>query len=252
MPEPPNKFDKERRRPKLSSKSDVPSKTSRTEKPATGAASLEKPTRSAEPSGPGIGASLARNSNAIWALIAGLAIGFAVGREAYRFGGTASNTPVEGVGPLAEIAPDNAPGIKVYASMADFPAGWVKASDLGERASLLAGLTEAQKVTVMQAMNERTCNCGCAFGKLAQCLQKDPNCPNSPSMAKLAVDLAKQGKSLTDILAAIDAKDSAPKKAAPAEPEAPAKPQYVELAAWNPRKGPSSAKVTVVEFSDFQ
>ena len=32
----------------------------------------------------------------------------------------------------------------------------------------------------------------------------------------------------------------------------PAGPAYVELAAYNARKGPKHAKVTVVEFSDFQ
>jgi protein-disulfide isomerase len=29
-------------------------------------------------------------------------------------------------------------------------------------------------------------------------------------------------------------------------------PAYIELAAWSPRKGPPHAKVTIVEFSDFQ
>ena len=29
-------------------------------------------------------------------------------------------------------------------------------------------------------------------------------------------------------------------------------PHRVDLAAWNPRKGPRAAKVTLVEFSDFQ
>jgi len=32
----------------------------------------------------------------------------------------------------------------------------------------------------------------------------------------------------------------------------PLKPAYVEIAAWNPRKGPNPAKVTIVEFSDYQ
>jgi len=60
-----------------------------------------------------------------------------------------------------------------------------------------------------------------------------------------------------EILAAIDAKQadmggggkkpSAPAADAPAGP-----PRRVELAAWNPRKGAKAAKVTIVEFSDFQ
>ncbi len=29
-------------------------------------------------------------------------------------------------------------------------------------------------------------------------------------------------------------------------------PAFVELAAWSPRKGPAHAKVTLIEFSDFQ
>jgi hypothetical protein len=35
-------------------------------------------------------------------------------------------------------------------------------------------------------------------------------------------------------------------------PEGPAARAYVELAPWSPRKGPNPAKVTIVEFSDFQ
>jgi protein-disulfide isomerase len=89
-----------------------------------------------------------------------------------------------------------------------------------------------------------------------RCLQKDPNCPRSPALAKLAIDLVKQGKSLPEILAAIDAKQAdmggSKPAAAPAAPEAPSTPRPVALAAWNPRKGPKAAKVTVVEFSDFQ
>jgi protein-disulfide isomerase len=93
------------------------------------------------------------------------------------------------------------------------------------------------------------------MGSLAICLQKDPNCPRSPQMAKLAVDLVKQGKSAADIEAAIDAKQKemgGQKPAAAPAAEPPSGPRPVELAAWNPRKGPKAAKVTIVEFSDFQ
>src|SRR5262249_51862144 len=111
------------------------------------------------------------------------------------------------------------------------------------------------KTTVMAALNQRDCECGCKMGSLAVCLKKDPNCPRSPVLARHAVDLVKQGKALPEILSGIDAKQKelagggAPAQQAPAEPTTPRK---VELAAWNPRKGPKAAKVTLVEFSDFQ
>jgi protein-disulfide isomerase len=44
----------------------------------------------------------------------------------------------------------------------------------------------------------------------------------------------------------------APAKPAARPAPAPEGPVYVELAAYNARKGPKDAKVTVVEFSDFQ
>ena len=56
----------------------------------------------------------------------------------------------------------------------------------------------------MQALNERNCECGCGMGSVAVCAKKDPNCPRSPKMAKQAVDMVKQGKTLTDLLAYID------------------------------------------------
>jgi hypothetical protein len=199
-----------------------------------------------------LGRALSGKAAWVWPLVAGLAIGYAVGREVHRFGadGHASSSPdSSAAAPIAAEAPG-----KKYAKQTDFPSGWLKDSDLGSSSSVVAGLTDAQKVIVMQALNERNCECGCGMGSLAICLQKDPNCPRSPAMAKVAVELVKQGKSVAEIEAAIDAKqkDSGGQKPAAAPAEPPKGPVKVELAAWNPRKGPKPAKVTVVEFSDFQ
>ena len=57
-----------------------------------------------------------------------------------------------------------------------------------------AGLTDGQKTTALQALNERDCECGCGMGKIAGCLKKDPNCPRSPNLAKLAIDMVEAGQ----------------------------------------------------------
>ena len=195
----------------------------------------------------------ARNS-AVWPLATGLALGFAVGREAYRFGLDPPHASTDTAASAAPIAPDKA--VKTYTKEADFPADWIKDTDLGAAGSVLSGLTDAQKTTVMQALNSRDCSCGCGMGSLAICLKKDPNCPRSPAMAKVAVELVKQGKGISDILAGIDAKQkemgSAKPAPAAAGPEVPATPKKVAINSFDPRKGPKAAKVTIVEFSDFQ
>jgi protein-disulfide isomerase len=187
-----------------------------------------------------------------WALAVGLLAGFVIGREMPQRttgGGSAEHTgeAAKGAGSAGEPA-------KVYKSEADFPAGWLKTADLASVSGLsFDGLSPAQKAAALQALNERDCECGCGMGRLANCVLKDPNCPRSPKIAKQVVELAKQGKPLADLLAYIDAEN--PKKAAaaaPAAPEAPAGAKRVVIAAHSPRKGVKNAKVTIVEFSDFQ
>ena len=189
--------------------------------------------------------------NVVWALVAGLAVGFAAGREAYRFGGSNSASTQAAPDSSAFIAAADTAPSRGYASEAEFPADWVKSASLTNADTILGGLDAAQKTKVMQALNERDCTCGCPFGKLATCLQKDPNCPNSPAIAKMAAGLAKQGKSLDEILAAIDDRQNKPKPQQ-AAPEPPKGPQFIELAEFNMRQGPKDPKVTIVEFSDFQ
>jgi protein-disulfide isomerase len=187
----------------------------------------------------------------LWPLLTGLAIGFLVGREVGNnrgSGGGGETAAVTGKAPVGTKMP-----AKIYKSESEFPEGWMKSADLASVTSVsLADLTPAQKVTVMQALNERDCECGCGMGHIAGCIKKDPNCPRSPNLGKAAIDLVKQGKGLGEILAAIDDKQkpaggSAPTAAAPAGGA-----KKVTFAGHNLRRGPANAKVTIVEFSDFE
>jgi protein-disulfide isomerase len=192
----------------------------------------------------------------IWPLITGLAVGFVVGRE--TAGPRASSAGSAVTEAVAAKSDDKVPDgtklpAKVYKSESEFPEGWTKSADLATVTTVsFDGLTPAQKTTALQALNERDCECGCGMGKIAGCLKKDPNCPRSPNMAKLAIDMVKQGKGLPAILAAIDEKQKPSGAAAPSAAPAAGGSKKVVPFAHNLRTGPKAAKVTMVEFSDFQ
>ncbi|HVZ72536.1 MAG TPA: thioredoxin domain-containing protein [Polyangia bacterium] len=190
----------------------------------------------------------------LWPLITGLAVGFLVGRETASHHAPEEASDSAAPTKVADKAPDGvALPAKIYKSESEFPSEWTKSADLSSVTAVsFAGMTEAQKVTAMQALNERNCECGCGMGKIAGCLKKDPNCPRSPNLAKLAVDMVKQGKGLGEILAAIDAQQK-PAAGANAPSGAPAGgAKKVNPFAYNLRRGDKATKVTIVEFSDFQ
>jgi len=190
----------------------------------------------------------------VWPLVTGLAVGFLVGRETGNGKGreSASAEPKTADAPAAAVAAKMP--AKVYKSQTEFPSGWLKDSDLTSVAGIsFDGMNDGQKTTALQAMNERNCECGCGMGSIATCVKKDPNCPRSPGLAKLAIDQAKAGKGIGEILAAIDERQKpAPGAAAPAAAPPPAASHKVPLTATMPRTGPKAAKVTIAEFSDFQ
>jgi protein-disulfide isomerase len=189
----------------------------------------------------------------LWPLITGLALGYVIGQKTAGGGGHVDSgddkvAAEKAVVPAGTKLPD-----KVYKSQTEFPENWTKEKDLASVTSVsFAGLTEAQKVTALQALNERDCECGCGMGKIAGCLKKDPNCPRSPNMAKLALDMAKQGKGLPEILAAIDDKQKPAAGANKPAAEPPAGPKKITPFSHDQRRGQKAAKVTIVEFSDFQ
>ena len=166
----------------------------------------------------------------IWVLVTGLALGFLGGYELGRGRGE---------------APSSGSAAKVEANAGEIPADWLKESDFGA-ADKFAGLTPEQRFVALKVVNQKPCDCGCPHGSVAKCKKDDPGCPRAPTIIAAAADLAKQGKSYEEILKAVE------KPAAAARKPPEESPQRIELAAWTPVKGPKYAKVTVLEFSDFQ
>ena len=171
-----------------------------------------------------------KNSNVVWALVSGLAVGYILGNKLPMGGGGGGAAH-----PSARSA---------EAGPTDIPKDWITEKQIGAEAEF-AGLTPAQRYNALKVLNTKPCDCGCPHGSIAKCKQEDPQCPSAPSEIAIAAREAKAGKSYDDIYAAV-------KK--PSQPARPAEPTTarVQLASWTPVKGPKYAKVTVLEFSDFQ
>jgi protein-disulfide isomerase len=108
----------------------------------------------------------------------------------------------------------------------------------------LSELTPVQRKAVLKLLREQDCTCQCGM-KAAECIIKDPNCSYSRALAKIAIQGVKDGKSLVEISKLMDA---SPKAHRPKLLEDPVK----IAVAGAPVKGPESARITLVEFSDFE
>ena len=172
-----------------------------------------------------------KNSNVVWALVAGLAVGYIVGNKLPMSGGGGGGS----ASPAARTA---------EAGATEIPKDWITEKEIGAE-SEFAGLTPAQRYNALKVLNSKPCDCGCPHGSIAKCKKEDPQCPVAPSEIALAAREAKTGKSYDDLYAAV-------KK--PNQPARPAEPTTarVQLASWTPVRGPKYAKVTILEFSDFQ
>lgn len=109
-----------------------------------------------------------------------------------------------------------------------------------------SGLTPAQQAVLFKIIREEGCVCGCAM-KIAECRVKDPACGDSRSLAAVVVRELKAGKSEAAVRASI--KDSELAKSRRESLFAEAVPIKIQGA---PNRGPADAKITIVEFSDFQ
>lgn len=107
----------------------------------------------------------------------------------------------------------------------------------------LNGLSPAKKHEVLAALRAENCACGCNM-KVAECRVKDPSCGISRKLAKAAVKEVGEGKSLAVVEADL--------KRIGTEPEALLEDPVKISVAGDPVLGPQNAKVTIVEYSDFQ
>jgi protein-disulfide isomerase len=116
---------------------------------------------------------------------------------------------------------------------------WKTATDLPNVD--MAGLSPDQKHAVLKLLREEACTCGCGM-KMAQCRMQDPKCAFSRMSATAAVKAIKEGKTPDQM-----------RSAALAENHLKTLDDAVKIKVDGaPFKGPAAAKITLVEFSDFQ
>jgi hypothetical protein len=115
-----------------------------------------------------------------------------------------------------------------------------------------SGLSAEQITTATQIMGETRCNCGCGM-TILECRTKDPNCSRSLSVARGLVEDLKGGKDAATARANIQAALAKAASAAPPPPAAPDMNKVYQIDITGaPVKGPKSAPITIVEFSDYQ
>jgi protein-disulfide isomerase len=110
------------------------------------------------------------------------------------------------------------------------------------------GLSESQKKIALKVMNASDCNCRCKM-TVAACRVSDENCRRSLIFARTIIDALREGKPEAEVVRVLKAKSDTFVEARLPED---AGVTYKIETAHNPVRGPKSAPVTIVEFSDFQ
>jgi protein-disulfide isomerase len=124
------------------------------------------------------------------------------------------------------------------------------ATDVAEIKEIdFAGLSDAQKKMALRVLNTNNCNCGCSM-TVASCRRDMKNsCRRSLIFARTVVDAIREGKDEPAVVKVLQAK-----AATFVEAKLPddAGAVYTIDVTNNPVRGPKTAPVRIVEFSDFQ
>lgn len=105
------------------------------------------------------------------------------------------------------------------------------------------GLPAAKKQSALHLMQAEGCTCGCGM-KLAECRVKDPSCAVSRKLTAVVVKETANGKNAAAIRAELERVAGEPP---------PVLDDAVAIStAGDPVLGPATARMTIVEFSDFQ
>src|SRR5258708_1940553 len=127
------------------------------------------------------------------------------------------------------------------AAFAQAPATWQTATDFPGLNQ--TGLSAQQKQTLLTLIRAQSCSCGCTM-HIAECRVKDPKCGVSRGLAAMVARELHEGKTADAIRADLDSR----MKEAPAVLD-----EAVKIPVdGDPVKGPATARITLVEFSDFQ
>jgi protein-disulfide isomerase len=108
-----------------------------------------------------------------------------------------------------------------------------------------SGLTAAQKKVALKQLRALPCLCSCSM-RMAECRVKDPQCGDSRALARLVVKAVREGK---DVQQEVNNSDLVARRAG--SPNILEKPVTIPIQGA-PAKGPGSARITLIEFSDFE